>query len=97
MNNAQQLPDLAKSFAKLKLADVLATNNHPSITAAAWAHGAQTQLPAVLNEIRQQAGDNYVLVAEIIGNTAMVLIDRIFPELANQWRARMLTNQIDLC
>jgi hypothetical protein len=69
-----KLPDLATSFQKMKIIDRLAKeSDHNTMVGAVIINACLTKQPAneILQMIKDQAGDNSVLMASVIGEDLM--------------------------
>lgn len=67
MNNAQQLPDLGKSFAKMRLQDLIASNQDKSLFAGICQTQVYENPREVFIMLHDQIKDNRVLVIEMFG------------------------------
>lgn len=97
MQHLQDFPDLGLSFAKLKLQDAIAENKNDHPIAQIWAANAYTNYGAVIKEIAEQMADQMDVVEDLIGFEAAGLFHQAFPVVRRQYRARRLTQQIDIC
>jgi hypothetical protein len=77
MNNAQQLPDLGNSFTKMKIQDQISGSYHSSLFACVCRENVYKDFNGVVEMIQQQLQDNRALVIDMVGETVVVMIEKM--------------------
>lgn len=75
--NLQQLPDIAKEFAKLRLAEMIAWNKDRSLFAETCRASVHTDYRSVIQMIQDQLRDNAPLTVDLMGADVILLLDEL--------------------
>jgi hypothetical protein len=77
MQHLQDFPDLGLSFTKLKLQQLIGANTDPSLFACVCRENVYKDFNGVVEMIQQQLQDNRALVIDMVGETVVVMIEKM--------------------
>lgn len=98
--NLQHLPDLAQSFAKIRLAEMIAWNKDRSLFAETCRASVHTDYRSVVQMIQDQLRDNAPLTVDLMGAATILLLDELHGSCLTPyqlWQLRRHGRLIETC